>query len=161
MSEAKTYPERIPEGTDLDNLALWIFGAGFTDDEMGTYDDIYALRDDLLYEVNQRLIRLQRSLDYFRQKEVKGNLYWYVWENGKWEYLGKKDPRENTLQQIEELNILREKLVLQLEEVIIAQIGEHLIIDMAKLNTLDVQPPENEVLIRLSDITDVVKKEVG
>lgn len=141
--DQKSYPGPEDQNQEkMDKIAIWINGNDTWSDE-----NIDALIEEKTDELTDKLMEIEKQLNRFHTKKVKGKTYWYKVENGKWIYCGKEDPRKQLFKEKTKLEKEKSEIEQKIRSCVIKEAGNHLIIDIKKLKESVNEIPENIVMI--------------
>ena len=127
------------------NMILWINGQ----------HGLNKMIDSAEWDIGLKIQNKKDELASFNTKQVKGKTYWYQWTDGKWKYLGRKDPRPKLLSRIKQLEQMKSGVKKRFKDRIHAELGNHLIIDPKQLKT-----PQNES-VKVSDVIRRIARPSG
>jgi len=142
-----SYPSRTGlDLKDLDNIGIWING----NSEEAWEDTLESLISEKTWEIQEEIRKLEAEISRYHTKKVKGKIYWYKVENGKWKYIGKEDPTRELRKKVEKLKQRLNSVSKEIRSCVIKEAGDHLIVDISKLKSVAGSLPEN--LVKLSEI---------
>ena len=82
----------------------------------------------------KKIEQLKIIIKRHHKKKIKGKLYWYYWESGKWYSKGPAsdgDPRNPYFKEIVRTKRILKKLDKKIMSIVTRKYGDHLVVDMS------------------------------